>query len=223
MGRLTDIEEIFIYKFLHNIKKLPLVYFYVHQQKPDCLLIATADANTISDEKFYTAASYPAADLKLISMENIIQIRIFEIIFFLKDLLSNENNYGWLRPSKTTVIIDFSIEKNEMMKANPKAPLNMLTDKIESRGRLVIDKHKANFNKLTREEKESMARRAIESLVGCFVEAIDPTQQSINDFICAHPYAFDGGIEMATLKLQKIVQQTRSRWNELVAQLGLKQ
>ncbi len=48
-----------------------------------------------------------------------------------------------------------------------------------------------------------MARRAIESLVDCFVEAIDPTQQSINDFICAHPYAVDGGIDMATLKLQR--------------------
>ncbi len=69
---------------MHNIKKSPLVYFYVNQQKPDCLLIATADGNTISDDKFYTAACYPVADLQLISIENIVEIRIFEIIFFFK-------------------------------------------------------------------------------------------------------------------------------------------
>jgi len=108
------------------------------------------------------------------------------------------------------------------MKANPTAPFKMLTDQMESRGRLIINKHKANFYKLTRQEKKSIARRAIESSVDCFVGAIDPTQQSINDFICAHPYAFDGGMEIGTVKLQKIVEQTRPRWSEFVKQLDLK-
>ncbi len=110
-----------------------------------------------------------------------------------------------------------------MTKANPTAPLNMFNDRMESRGRLVIDKHKANFNQLSRQGKRLIARRVIEPLVDCFVGAIDSTQQSINDFICTHPYAFDGGIEMATLKLQKIVEQTRSRWSEFVTQLDIKQ
>jgi hypothetical protein len=108
------------------------------------------------------------------------------------------------------------------MKANPTAPFNMLTDQMESRGRLIINKHKANFYKLTRQEKKSIARRAIESSVDCLFGAIDLTQQSINDFICAHPYAFDGVMEIGTLKLQKIVEQTRPRWNEFVKQLDPK-
>ncbi len=110
-----------------------------------------------------------------------------------------------------------------MMKANLTEPINMLGDLMETRGRLVIDKHKSKFNRLSRQDQQSIARRTIEPLVDRFVEAIDPTQQLINDFICAHPYAFDGNIKMAILKLQKIVERTRSRWNELVTQLDLKQ
>lgn len=36
-------------------------------------------------------------------------------------------------------------------------------------------------------------------------------RKSINDFICMNPYGFDGGVEMATLKLTKIADRTRSR------------
>jgi hypothetical protein len=59
----------------------------------------------------------------------------------------------------------------------------MLTDKIESRGHLVIDKHKTNYYKLTRQEKRSTARRAIEPLIDLLVEGIDLTGESLNDFI----------------------------------------
>jgi len=45
------------------------------------------------------------------------------------------------------------------------------------------------------------------------------SEQSINGFYCAHPYTFDGNIQMATSKLEKIIVKTRSRWNELITLL----
>jgi hypothetical protein len=164
----------------------PSVLFYVNQQKPDCLLIATVDSNKSSNETYYTAANYPAADLKSITIEEITQTRILEIIFCLKDLLSNENNYNWLHPTKKLIIIDFSID--EMIKDNPKLA----------------------------------ACHAIEPLVDLFVETIDPTGKSINDFICANPYAFNGSIQIAASKLAKIVERTRVRWSELLKFLNIK-
>jgi hypothetical protein len=83
-SRLTDIEEIFVYKFLSNINLGPPVFFYVDEQKPDCLLIATEDGNSVMNDMFYTATRYPVAGLNLIAMEKIVLIRILEIIFFFK-------------------------------------------------------------------------------------------------------------------------------------------
>ncbi len=79
---------------MYNIKKSSLVYLYGNQRKPDCLLIATADGNTISNDKFYIAACYPVADLQLVSIENIVEIRIFEIIFFKRPVV--QRTQFWL-------------------------------------------------------------------------------------------------------------------------------
>ena len=137
---MADVEELFIYQFLSNIDITPSVHFYVNQKRPDCLLIATANGSTITTEKFYTAVHYPAIDLNSLTIEEIIQIRIIEIIFCLKDILSNQDNYGWLHPSKKIFIIDFSINKDEAMKINPTPPSIMLNDDIPDRGRLATSK-----------------------------------------------------------------------------------
>ena len=216
--KLTDIEELFVYNFLYNLNVGPLAHFYVSQEKPTCLLIATADGNSLKDEIFYTAADSPKEKLALITIEDIVLIRIIEVIFCLKDLLSNEQNFGWLHPSKRLLIIDFSINK-ETMQTSSITPIRMLTDRMAENGRLETSKHKANFVKLSLQEKKSIARRAIELLPGSFIEAINPTHKSINNFICSNSYAFEGGIETTNSKLDKIVERTRSRWNELITEI----
>jgi hypothetical protein len=75
-----------------GLNLLGYVHVYVDQQRPDCLLIATADVNTITKEIFFTGSSYPQAKFNSIKIEEIILIRLFEIIFSLKDLLSNNDN-----------------------------------------------------------------------------------------------------------------------------------
>lgn len=60
------------------------------------ILLATADANAITDEELYTATCCPRTGLGSITVENVNFIRVIEIIFCLKNMLSNENNYGWL-------------------------------------------------------------------------------------------------------------------------------
>jgi hypothetical protein len=221
-SKLTDVEELFVYKFLSNINLTPSVHFYVDQKRPDCLLIATADGSTNTEEKYFTANCYPHADLKSFNIEQIIQIRIIEIIFCIKDLISNQNNYGWLYPSKKLFIIDFSIDKNEISKANPTLASAMLSDGMSTDGRVHIASHISKFKAAILSEKKSIACRAIEPLIGSFVESIDPTFESINDFICANSYAFDVDIEMVRLKLKKIAERTRTRWEELTTFIGLK-
>jgi hypothetical protein len=68
------------------------VHVYIDQQRPHCLLIATANANTISKEVFATASSYLQAEFNSIKIEEIILIRLFEIIFSLNDFFSNNDN-----------------------------------------------------------------------------------------------------------------------------------
>jgi hypothetical protein len=94
------------YSFI-NFSIGPSVHFYVNQEKSECLLIATADGSNIINEKFNTASHCSRDELNLITMNDIIFIRIMEVIFCLKDLLSNEQNFGWLHPSKRLLIIDF--------------------------------------------------------------------------------------------------------------------
>jgi hypothetical protein len=59
-------------------------------------------------------------------------------------------------------------------------------------------------------------------VIDSFVEGIDPTFEFINDFIFANSYAFDVDIEMVRLKLKKIAERTRTRWEQLTTFIGLK-
>ena len=199
-----------------------LSIFYVAESNPHCLLIATVDGNTISNEKFYTAAKCLLEDLKNITIEDILKIRIIEIIFLLKDIISNENNFGWLCPSKKLLIIDFSIDKNESIKTKPTTPSLMLKERMDERGRYQLAYRKNLFHTKNMTEKKNIACRAIQSFTDSFTQAIDSSSESINEFILTNSFSFDGGVERATLKLKQVVERSRSRWDELITTLGIK-
>ncbi len=82
-------------------------------------------------------------------------IKVFEIIFSLKDLLSNNDNYGWLSESKKVRIIDFSINKDELMKAIPASIIAMLNEKLKNNKRYQRQVLNSSFNKGDRTVKES--------------------------------------------------------------------
>ncbi|CAM4877105.1 unnamed protein product [Rotaria socialis] len=172
-SKLADVEELFIYKLLSNINKAPSAHFYINQNKPDCLLIATADGNSVSYEKFFTAACYPTAHIEAyFTVEDIILIRVLEVRLCLQDVSSNTDNYGWLNPSKKMFIIDFSINENVTMKSKPPLAANMLTDKIHEHGHILICKLISKFNQAERNMKVAFAYRAVESVIDSFADAI---------------------------------------------------
>jgi hypothetical protein len=91
-SKLADVDELFIYKFLYNFNIGQSVHFYISQDKPECLLIATADCNNKTNENFHTLSHCSTAELKLITLDDIVFMWLIEIIFCLKDLLSNGDN-----------------------------------------------------------------------------------------------------------------------------------
>jgi hypothetical protein len=109
-----------------------------------------------------------------------------------------------------------------MMSTVPPTPSLMLHEGMPGHGRLTIDKLKSKFRGCSLSEKDGIARTAIQPLIDQFVQAIDSTRQSINEFIDAHPYAFNGGSQVATAKLSKFVEQTRFRWDQLISSLKIK-
>jgi hypothetical protein len=98
---------------------------------------------------------FPKDDIHLLRIEDIIMIKVFEIIFSLKDLLSNNDNYGWLSESKKVRIIDFSINKDELMKAIPASIIAMLNEKLKNNKRYQRQVLNSSFNKGDRTVKES--------------------------------------------------------------------
>lgn len=102
------------------------------------------------------------------------------------------------------------------MKSKPPLASEMLTDQVQEHGHIFICKLISKFNRATSDMKVASAYHAVESLIDSFADAIQPTREFIGDFISKNPYAFDGGIEIANLKLTKIVERTQSRWNELI-------
>lgn len=103
-----------MYKFFQHLNIGPSVYFYVDQKMPECLLIATADGNSTADAKFSTVSCCSQAELSLITIDQKLLIRIIEVIFFIKDLLSNHDNFGLIPSQKRILIIDFSILRDEL-------------------------------------------------------------------------------------------------------------
>ncbi len=96
----------------------------------------------------------------------------------------------------------------------------MLNDKIKDEGRVHIGILISKFRASGVSEKKLILRDAIEPFIDSFLEGIDPTCESIENFICANSYAFDGDIQMTILKLKKIAERTRSRWEELLKYIG---
>ena len=188
-SKLTDVEELFVYKLLSTINLSPPVYFYVNQKRPDCLLIATVDGSSISEENYFTSAYYLSDHLNLFIMKQIVQVRILEIILCLKDLLTNEHNFGWLYPSEKLLIIDFAIDKDQIMKINPTPISRMLTDKVKELSRAHLQQLMSNFILEKEKERKEMTFRAIEFFIGSLVDAIDSTKGSMIDFINNNSYA----------------------------------
>jgi hypothetical protein len=124
----------------------PSVYFYVNQEKPECLLIATADGNSTLNASFQTVACCPRAELDLITMDDIILIRVIEIIFGLKDLLTNAHNYGWIYSTKRLLIIEFSIDNDEMIKNNSTSIGTLIYAGFKEQNRLSIGKSVKKIN-----------------------------------------------------------------------------
>ncbi len=186
-------------------------------------MIATADGNDITNEEFHTVACYVRAELNLITIENIILIRVIEIIFCLKDLLSNENNYGWLNQTKKLLIIDFSIDNNERNKTNPTSASRMINIPLPKFNRFSLHKLTQRYNREPPNSKESTMRQVIEPLTDSFLPAIDITKESIEDFVVSFPFAFnDRTKEMTHSRLQQFAQHSRARFNELVTYLNIK-
>ncbi len=139
----------------------------------------------------------------------------------MKDLLSDNDNYGWLSESKRVRVIGFSINKDELMKAIPAPIIALLNEKLQDNKRYQRQVLNSSFNKGDRAVKESTARRAIELLVDLFIADIDSTNVSINGFIRTYPYAFEGVYERAEAKLRKYIHFIKTRWTEMLTYLKL--
>ena len=153
-------------------------------------MIATADGNSLKNEKFYTAAEFPRDELKSITIENLIFIRAVEIIFCLKDLLNNQNNYGWLNQSKNLLIIDFSIDFNKI-NINPTPAKRMLNDRLPEFNRLSLDKLAQNFKDLKPDVRQTTLRGLLEPSIDSFVKSIEITEKAMAEFVVTCPFAFN--------------------------------
>ncbi len=79
------------------------------------------------------------------------------------------------------------------------------------------------YNKHTRNSKESTIRQLIKPLTDSFLQAIDITKESIDDFVVSFPFAFNDPIkEMTRSRLQQFAQYSRTRFNEFVTYLNIK-
>ncbi len=139
----------------------------------------------------------------------------------MKDLLSNNDNYGWLSESKKVLVIDFSINKDELMKAIPAPIIAVLNEKLKDNKRYQLQVLNSSFNKGDRNVKETILQRAIETFVDSFIADIDSTNESINGFIRTYPYAFEGVYERAEAKLRKYIHFIKTRWTEMLTYLKL--
>ncbi len=155
----------------------PPVHFYVNQEKPECLLIATADGNSALNASFQTLACCPRAELDLITMDDIILIRVIEIIFGLKDLLTNIHNYGWIYSTKRLLIIDFSIDNDEKIKNNSTSIGTSIYAGFKEQNRLSIGKLVKKINPYKPHVFRSTMRQVLEKLPDSFLETVDIATQ----------------------------------------------
>jgi hypothetical protein len=146
-----------------------------------------------------------------------------EIIFCLKDLLSNTSNYGWLDQSKKLLIIDFSIDKDKINQANSTSMHRMVHAALPDLHRVPMVKLAQKYTGAGTDSKKLFMRRAIEPLSNSFLEALDIATQSMNDFIDSFPFAFnDRTKEMTRSRLEKFSQYGRARFNDLLTYLDIK-
>jgi hypothetical protein len=215
-SKLADVEELFIYKFLYNFNIGQSVHFYISQDKPDCLLIATADCNNKTNENFHTLAHCSKAELELITVDDIAFIHLIEIIFSLQDLLSNNDNFGWLYPTKKLSIIDFAMDKKQLTSSDPTPVLRQIHDSLRVPVLHHVGKLIDKYNRLERQKKESAVRQVLEKLNDSFIQALDAATQEVDDFVVSYPFGFnDRTNEMTRARLRKYYQRSRGRLNDL--------
>ena len=144
------------------------------------------------------------AGLESITVKNVIFIRVIEFIFCLKDLLTNENNYGCLNRTNRLMIIDFSIDHNQISNANVTSASNLIFTKLPKFGCLALSKLSQQYDGGKSFAKKLTIREVMEPLIDSLPPAIDIAKESIDNFISSYPFAFnDRTKEMTHPRLQQ--------------------
>jgi len=110
-------------------------------------------------------------------MDDIILIRVIEIIFGLNDLLTNAHNYGWIYSTKRLLIIDFSIDNDEMIKNNSTSIGTLIYAGFKEQNRLSIGKSVKKINTYKPHVFRSTMRQVLEKLPDSFLETVDTATQ----------------------------------------------
>jgi hypothetical protein len=99
----------------------------------------------------------------------------------------------------------------------------MTIGQLPTQKRLLLAKLIDDYNKNATNEKITKIHNVIQSLIDRFLQAIEPTKQSIDDFIHFRLFASnDRTEELPCLRLNQAVELSRSRFNERVKYLNIK-
>jgi len=99
----------------------------------------------------------------------------------------------------------------------------MIIGQLPTQKSLLLTKLIDDYNKNATNEKITKIHNVIQSLIDRFLQAIEPTKQSVDDFIHSRLFASnDRTEELPHLRLKQAVELSRSRFNELMKYLNIK-